>query len=145
MSDRWARQNAERPATTLAERRNVNKNVSLQTGEEFSMEFLKDHTPVQSPIVAGRTHNDVHRFGDLYYQNQPQGYDSAARFHELRRIESECPSDAYDFGRDPRSTIRLENGGYMPHFNAYHNVGCDKEVIARAYSVQQLYRRRRRF
>jgi hypothetical protein len=75
----------------------VNKNVSLQTGEEFSMEFLKDHTPVQSPIVAGRTHNDVHRFGDLYYQNQPQGYDSAARFHELRRIESECPSDAYDF------------------------------------------------
>ncbi|KAG7632455.1 PB1 domain [Arabidopsis suecica] len=131
MSDRWARQNAERPATTLAERRNVNKNVSLQTGEEFSMEFLKDHTPVQTPIVAGRTHNDVHRFGDLYYQNQPQGYDSAARFHELRRIESECPSDAYDFGRDPRSTIRLENGGYMPHFNAYHNVGCDKEVITR--------------
>lgn len=114
MSGKWARQNEE-PAV-LAERRNVNKNVSLQTGEEFSMEFLRDHhTP--------KTHNDVHRFGDLYYQNQPVGYDSVARFHELRRIESECPSDAYDFGRDP--------GGYMPHFNAYHNVGGEKEVTTR--------------
>ncbi|XP_010466898.1 PREDICTED: probable serine/threonine-protein kinase DDB_G0267686 [Camelina sativa] len=136
MSDRWARQNAEQ-AAVLAERRNVNKNVSLQTGEEFSMEFLKDHhhTPVQSPIVSGKTHNDGNRFGgDLYYhQNHLPGYDSAAaRFHELRRIESECPSsDAYDFGRDPRSSsIRVENG-YVPHFSAYHNVGGENEVITR--------------
>lgn len=129
MSDKWARQNAE----PLAEGRNVNKNVSLQTGEEFSMEFLKDHTPVHSPIISGKTHNDGNRFGDLYYhQNHLPGYDSAARFHELRRIESECPSDAYDFGRDPMTSIRVENGGYMPHFSAYHNVGgAEKEVITR--------------
>uniref|UniRef100_M4D9T5 Protein kinase domain-containing protein n=1 Tax=Brassica campestris TaxID=3711 RepID=M4D9T5_BRACM len=99
MSDTWTRQN-------------VNKNVSLQTGEEFSMEFLKDHTPA---------HNDDHRFGDLYYQNQPAG------FHDLRRIESECPSDAYDFGRDPRAAST-----YMPQFNnACYNLGGEKEVITR--------------
>ncbi|CAH2052646.1 unnamed protein product, partial [Thlaspi arvense] len=122
MSDTWARQNAE---AVFAERRDVNKNVSLQTGEEFSMEFLKD----QTPIISGKTHNDTHRFRDLYYQNQPLGYDGNARFHELRRIESECPSDAYDFGRDPRaSSIRVENGGYMPRFNACHG---EKEVVAR--------------
>ncbi|KAF8119052.1 hypothetical protein N665_0001s0108 [Sinapis alba] len=111
MSDTWTRQNPQA---------NVNKNVSLQTGEEFSMEFLKDHTPP--------THNDVHRFGDLYYQNQPAG------FHDLRRIESECPSDAYDFGRDPTmaSSTRVENGGYIPQFNAcYNNLVGEKEVITR--------------
>lgn len=125
MSDRWARQNVE--PSVLVERRNVNKNVSLQTGEEFSMEFLKDHTP----IISGKTHNDGHKFGDLYYQNHTVGYDNGARFHELRRIESECPSDAYDFGRDPRTSIRVENGGYMPQCNAYHNVYGEKEVITR--------------
>ncbi|ESQ37136.1 hypothetical protein EUTSA_v10002378mg [Eutrema salsugineum] len=119
MSDRWARQNAE-PAHVFAERRNVNKNVSIQTGEEFSMEFLKDHT-----------RNERHRFGDLYYQNQPLGYDTGARFQEPRRTESECPSDAYDFGRDPRASSRVENGGYTPRFNACHNVGGEKEVITR--------------
>nr|VDC94370.1 unnamed protein product [Brassica oleracea] len=99
MSDTWTRQN-------------VNKNVSLQTGEEFSMEFLKDHTPA---------HNDDHRFGDLCYQNQPAG------FHDLRRIESECPSDAYDFGRDPTAAST-----FMPHFNnACYNLGGEKQVITR--------------
>ncbi|KAJ4897703.1 Protein kinase superfamily protein with octicosapeptide/Phox/Bem1p domain [Raphanus sativus] len=96
MSDTWSRQN-------------VNKNVSLQTGEEFSMEFLKDHTPPHP------THNDVHTFGDLYYHNQPAG------FHDLRRMESEChPSDAYDFGRDPT---------HMPQFNnaCYNNLGGEKK------------------
>ncbi|KAL0799583.1 hypothetical protein Bca101_054758 [Brassica carinata] len=92
-------------------RQNVNKNVSLQTGEEFSMEFLKDHTP---------THNDAHRFGDFHYQNQPAG------FHDLRRIESECPSDAYDFGRDPRTFTP------MPQFNAcYNNLVGGNEVTTR--------------
>ncbi|KAJ0248933.1 Kinase superfamily with octicosapeptide/Phox/Bem1p domain-containing protein [Hirschfeldia incana] len=114
MSDTtWTRQNV------------VNKNVSLQTGEEFSMEFLKDHHPPPPP-----THNDVHTFGDLYYHNQPPG------FHDLRRIESECPSsDAYDFGRDPRTSTHVENGGYTPQFNnaCYNNNlgGGEKEVITR--------------
>ncbi|CAN8258249.1 unnamed protein product [Cochlearia groenlandica] len=125
MSDRWAQQQNEEQAF-LSERRNVNKNVSLQTGEEFSMEFLKDHHHHHSPMVSGKTH-----IGDLYYQNHQES--SSARFHELRRIESECPSDAYDFGRDPRTSIRVENGGYMPPFNACqdHVGGGEKEVLTR--------------
>ncbi|KAH9623095.1 hypothetical protein KSS87_013353 [Heliosperma pusillum] len=80
----------------------VNNNyVSVQTGEEFSSEFIRDRL---TPKVAHGVHGFpvVHNqeIGSGFNNDQEScqmGYEELARILGLRRIDSECGSDVTEF------------------------------------------------
>ncbi|TQD95962.1 hypothetical protein C1H46_018449 [Malus baccata] len=78
--------------------KNVHKNVSVQTGEEFSMEFLQDRSAVRRvPVVTDMVENRENGVGLNYNQNNRLGYQDLTDLLGLRRMDSECASDTSDF------------------------------------------------
>ena len=74
---------------------NVNNNVSVRTGEEFSLEFLQDRVAARRvPAVANSGQKREKRAVFNYDQNgQLGGYEDLTGILGLRRIDSESTSD----------------------------------------------------
>eukprot|EP00268_Persea_americana_P032991 TRINITY_DN3264_c0_g2_i3.p1 TRINITY_DN3264_c0_g2~~TRINITY_DN3264_c0_g2_i3.p1 ORF type:complete len:1317 (-),score=311.20 TRINITY_DN3264_c0_g2_i3:1228-5178(-) len=72
-------------------------NISVQTGEEFSMEFLHDRAATRMVSISGRPdlyHQDhANRMGLNSNQNHDPGYEDLTSILGVRRIDSECCLD----------------------------------------------------
>uniref|UniRef100_A0A5B6ZLT1 Protein kinase domain-containing protein n=1 Tax=Davidia involucrata TaxID=16924 RepID=A0A5B6ZLT1_DAVIN len=90
--------------------KNVKNNVSIQTGEEFSMEFLQDRViPRKVPAVFDVAQNHEKRVALNDNQNCQLGYEELTRILGLRRMDS----DATEFASAKGSTAEFENGAFM--------------------------------
>lgn len=109
----------------------MNKNVSVQTGEEFSMEFLQDcvaGTRIQPAPIIGQ--NNELRIGVNYNQNHPQGYEDLAQILGLTRVDSKCASDvSVLYAKGPAKVI--ENRVHSDKLNKHHKEDCDNGNGAR--------------
>ncbi|KAK4441525.1 putative serine/threonine-protein kinase DDB [Sesamum alatum] len=92
--------------------KNMNNNVSFQTGEEFSMKFLQEcaASSVQS-AVRGVAPNYEERVGVV--QDRQMVYEELARVLGLGRMDSECGSDITEFASARGSTTHIDNGVYL--------------------------------
>ncbi|KAJ0053978.1 hypothetical protein Pint_01589 [Pistacia integerrima] len=109
----------------------MNNNVSVQTGEEFSMEFLQDRVAARgiqpAPIIG---QNNELRIGQNYNQNHPQGCGDLARILGFSREDSECASGVSGLSaKGPAKEI--ENGVYSDKLNKYHKEDGDNGHGAR--------------
>ncbi|XP_021907336.1 uncharacterized protein LOC110821722 [Carica papaya] len=109
--------------------RNSNNNVSVQTGEEFSMEFLQDRVAARGIHVAPESCQN--RPAHNYNQNHHMGYEDLARILGLKRMNSDCPSDISDFASAKGSIKENEMGAYASKLNAYHNEDGDAGLVSR--------------
>ncbi|XP_020271408.1 probable serine/threonine-protein kinase mkcB isoform X2 [Asparagus officinalis] len=69
-------------------------NVSIRTGEEFSMEFLQDRvTPKEAQIRPGFDPGYMNRVGYNGYPNFQASCEDVTSVNNLRRLDSDCSSD----------------------------------------------------
>ncbi|KAM7488553.1 hypothetical protein LguiB_026037 [Lonicera macranthoides] len=69
-------------------------NISVQTGEEFSAEFLRDRaTTRRDPVVSNTDQRQSRRVGFDFTQNQQLVYEDLTSHHGIKRIDSENISD----------------------------------------------------
>lgn len=112
-SGQWIQQRHGSASTVLNAGKNVN-NFSVQTGEEFSMEFLQDRSATRGirpmPIT---TQNREKRVGHNDDRNPQLGYEDLARILGLKRMDSECASDISDFAAAKESFRETENGAFV--------------------------------
>lgn len=85
------------PVEGFPARKNIN-NISVQTGEEFSVEFLQERpTPIKVPGRPDWNHHGyANRVGSNFNQNHNPGCEDRTGILELKRTESECSSDVSD-------------------------------------------------
>ncbi|KAL2236369.1 UNVERIFIED_CONTAM: putative serine/threonine-protein kinase [Sesamum indicum] len=105
--------------------KNVNNNVSVQTGEEFSMKFLQECAAarVQS-AVRGVAPNYEERVGVV--QDRQMVYEELARVLGLRRMDSECGSDITEFASATGSSTHIDNGVYLSNGSThYRDIGLN--------------------
>ncbi|GAV70669.1 PB1 domain-containing protein/Pkinase_Tyr domain-containing protein [Cephalotus follicularis] len=114
---------------------NSNKNVPEETGDKFSMEFLQDH--VASRVIAAvpvMAQNHEKRVVPSYNQAHQLGYEDLARILGLRRMDSECASDASDLASARGSIKEFENGAY---FNKLSR--CQREDSETGYRLRKAF------
>ncbi|KAL0418573.1 UNVERIFIED_CONTAM: hypothetical protein Sradi_1270800 [Sesamum radiatum] len=112
--------------------KNVNNNVSVQTGEEFSMKFLQEcaASRVQS-AVRGVAPNYEERVGVV--QDRQMVYEELARVLGLRRMDSECGSDITEFASARGSTTHIDNGVYLSNGSAhYKDIGSNGQKSSKS-------------
>ncbi|KAG8370872.1 hypothetical protein BUALT_Bualt13G0028500 [Buddleja alternifolia] len=92
--------------------KNANNNVSLQTGEEFSMKFLQE-CAASRVVPAG--------YG-VYEErvDRPMVYEELARVLGLGRMDSECGSDITEFTSARGSITQLDHGVYMSNESIHY-------------------------
>lgn len=83
--------------------KNLKNNVSIQTGEEFSMEFLQDRAGVKGISVVPDTSQNLNL-------NHQLPYDDLTRILGLGRKDSECASAIPESKGSP---MGFENGSYV--------------------------------
>lgn len=90
----------------------VNNNVSMQTGEDFSTEFIYDRTSTKG--VLGLT-NMVQNHGRVVGANNVQNpvtYQGLTKILGLQRMDSECSSDISDFLSAKGSISEFDIGSF---------------------------------
>ncbi|KNA16129.1 hypothetical protein SOVF_091960 [Spinacia oleracea] len=77
----------------------VNSNyVSVQTGEEFSSEFIRDRlTPKLCPPGLPMVQNKEIKGGFNNEKDRQMGYEDLTRILGIRRVDSECSSEVSEF------------------------------------------------
>ncbi|XP_052170333.1 uncharacterized protein LOC127786741 isoform X2 [Diospyros lotus] len=88
----------------------ISNNISFQTGEEFSRQFLQDRlTPRKIPAVTVTPQNHEQRNG--FNKNQERGmvYEEITRILGLKRMDSECGSDITEFASAKGSTSEVDS------------------------------------
>ncbi|KAL6970626.1 hypothetical protein U1Q18_030320 [Sarracenia purpurea var. burkii] len=76
----------------------VHNNISIQTGEEFSPEFLRDRfSPRRMPIIIDIDQRLPKRGGFNYAQNNQLVYEDLTGLLGIRRRDSESGTDVSDF------------------------------------------------
>lgn len=76
----------------------VNNNVFIRTGEDFSTEFIHDHTSSKGvPGLTNMVQNHGRVVGASNIQNIPVAYQGLTKILGLQRMDSECSSDLSDF------------------------------------------------
>ncbi|KAL5862178.1 hypothetical protein ACOSQ3_003462 [Xanthoceras sorbifolium] len=132
-SGQWLQQELTSPVPNMG--RVVHKNVSVQTGEEFSMEFLQDRVSGRGipavPITAPKAQNHEIKVGQNYDQNHLLGYEELARILGLGRMDSECASDISDLASAKGSLKEIENGVCGDKLGRNHNEDDDSGYLAR--------------
>lgn len=84
---------------------NVKNNISVQTGEEFSIEFLQDRAVQrQVPSASDKAQNHEKKNGRNSNLNHQMGYEELNRILGLQRMDSECGSDITEFASARGST-----------------------------------------
>ncbi|VVA41197.1 PREDICTED: serine/threonine-kinase [Prunus dulcis] len=98
--------------------KNVHNHVSVQTGEEFSMEFLQDRFAARrGPAVTDMIENCENKVGLNYNQNYQLGYQDLTGILGLRRMDSETK----DFWREAQILSNL----HQPNVVAFYGVVPD--------------------
>lgn len=91
-------QQQQEPASFIPKTGNNIHNISVQTGEEFSMEFLQDRATTRGicpmPSTAQNCESKYGHFNDQVHQ---RGYEDLAHILGLRRMDSESADDIADF------------------------------------------------
>lgn len=99
-------------------------NISVQTGEEFSKEFLQDRAT--SRIVSAMPSTELNyenRIQNHGGQNCQVAYEELTRLLGLTRMDSQCSSDMSDFASAKGSTAEVGNGSHIN--NSYGNCKHD--------------------
>lgn len=139
-SGRWIGQEAIPIVPTVV--KNVHNNISVQTGEEFSKEFLQDRLPVRRLTVVADTVQDREKKAGINgNQNSQLAYEDLTRILGLRRMDSECASETSEFVSakgsskevdveayvDKRSRSNRENGDNGHGLRkAFSDLNCDR-------------------
>ncbi|KAK9280902.1 hypothetical protein L1049_003793 [Liquidambar formosana] len=104
--------------------KNARSNVSVQTGEEFSVEFLQDRIATRRiPGVSNVAQKGEQRDG--IYQNNQFGYEDLTRILGLRRVDSDCPSEISEFASAKGYMSETENGSFGDKISRYQKEGSD--------------------
>lgn len=113
--------------------RNVkSNNISVQTGEEFSMEFLQECVGTRgSPAIPDAAQVYEKRVGFNNNQNHQLGYQDLARILGLKRMDSECASDISDFASAKESFKGSDNGSCVEKLGRYQMEDGDIGQVAR--------------
>ncbi|PIN22757.1 Tyrosine kinase [Handroanthus impetiginosus] len=108
--------------------KNANNNVSIQTGEEFSMKFLHEGAASRGvTAVHGVSSNYEERVGVPHVQDRQTVYEELARVLGLRRMDSECASDTTEFASARGSTTQIDNGVYASNESMhYRDIGVNE-------------------
>ncbi|XWS76131.1 hypothetical protein CRYUN_Cryun01aG0150200 [Craigia yunnanensis] len=111
--------------------KNVNNNISVQTGEEFSMEFLQECVGTRGiPAIPYSAQIHEKRVGFSQNQNQQLGYQDLARILGLKRMDSECASDISDFASVEDPFKGSENGSCVEKLSRYQKEDGDIGQVA---------------
>lgn len=109
------------------------RQVSLQTGEEFSMEFLHDRGASRgSPARPDADRFYMKRIGLNYKPSVHQAYEDLTGIPGLRRTESDCVSDV-----ERSCRMKMDGSGRAPH----HARAASEEAIpspSLSISIQEL-------
>lgn len=90
----------------------VNNNVSIQTGEDFSTEFIYDRTSTKGvPGLTNMVQNHGRVVGANNIQNIPVAYQGLTKILGLQRMDSEC-SDMSDFLSAKGSISEFDLGSF---------------------------------
>ncbi|XP_043703299.1 uncharacterized protein LOC122653512 [Telopea speciosissima] len=96
-------------------------NISVQTGEEFSLEFLQDRgAPRRVPIVHDSGEDNTNRGGLNFNQNYQLRYEDLTGIIGLRRFDSGCGSEASDYNSGKGQAAEIENKVYFDKVSRYH-------------------------
>ncbi|XP_043720565.1 uncharacterized protein LOC122668077 [Telopea speciosissima] len=97
-------------------------NISVQTGEEFSLEFFQDLVAPRRvpPIMHNMDQSNKERVGFNFNQNYQLRYEDLTGILGLRRIDSGCESDASDYGSGKGCIAGVENNVYFDKLSRYH-------------------------
>ncbi|XP_030499887.2 uncharacterized protein LOC115715197 isoform X1 [Cannabis sativa] len=114
-SGRWIEQESN-PVSTLG--KNMNNNVSVQTGEEFSKVFLQDRLPARRVAsVTDTVQEREKRVGFIGYENSLPGYEDLSRVLGLTRMDSENASETPDFVSAKGSLREIDVEAYADRLN----------------------------
>ncbi|KAF4347836.1 hypothetical protein G4B88_026083 [Cannabis sativa] len=114
-SGRWIEQEPN-PVSTLG--KNMNNNVSVQTGEEFSKVFLQDRLPARRVAsVTDTVQEREKRVGFIGYENSLPGYEDLSRVLGLTRMDSENASETPDFVSAKGSLREIDVEAYADRLN----------------------------
>ncbi|XP_042057164.1 uncharacterized protein LOC121801813 isoform X1 [Salvia splendens] len=114
------------PRNSLPTKKHVN-NVSIQTGEEFSMKFLDE-------CAASRVVSEVHGVAPSYEENvrfpdvqdRQMVYEELARVLGLPRMDSACGSDITEYASAKGSMSRVDAGVHVSSESLhYANTGAN--------------------
>ncbi|XP_010264048.1 PREDICTED: uncharacterized protein LOC104602153 isoform X2 [Nelumbo nucifera] len=113
-------------------------NVSVQTGEEFSLEFLQDRAASRRvPMIPDIDQGHSRRGGFNCNQNNQMRYEDLTGILGFRRMDSECGVDVSHFamGKDQAAEIdKIENSGNFDKARRYHMEASASVKGLRLYS-----------
>ncbi|KAL8489877.1 hypothetical protein ACS0TY_025679 [Phlomoides rotata] len=102
----------------------ANNNISIQTGEEFSMKFLQECSASRVTAVHSVAPNYEERIGVPDVQNRQMVYEELARVLGLGRMDSECGSDITEYASARGSTTQIDNGVYSVNESMNYLENC---------------------
>ncbi|GMI76177.1 hypothetical protein HRI_001287000 [Hibiscus trionum] len=114
-------------------RKNVNNNNdSVQTGEEFATEFLKECVGTRGiPAIPDAAQIYETRVRINQNQNQQLVYEDLAQILGLKRMDSECVSDFSDVASVQESCRGSENGHCVEKLSKYQKEDGDMGQLER--------------
>ncbi|PON65343.1 Mitogen-activated protein kinase kinase kinase [Trema orientale] len=117
--------------------KNMHNNVSVQTGEEFSNEFLQDRLPPRRVTAVTDTVQEREKRGGFNgYQNSQMGYEDLTRILGLKRMDSESASDTSDFVSAKGSSKEIDVEAYVDRLSSSKENGENGHGLRKAFSEQ---------
>ncbi|TYH63335.1 hypothetical protein ES332_D07G184900v1 [Gossypium tomentosum] len=130
-SDQLVQQEYTYAVPNVGKNVNNNKTISVQTGEEFSMEFVQEC--VGTRAIARPDAALTHEKRVWFNQNRQMGYQDLARI-QLKRTDSKCASDISDFASLNGSSRGSEHGSCVEKIGRYQKKdGEIGQVTGKAY------------
>ncbi|XWS47096.1 hypothetical protein CRYUN_Cryun14cG0124200 [Craigia yunnanensis] len=130
-SDLWVQQESTSVVPNVGKNVN-NNNISVQTGEEFSMQFLHEYVGTRAiPAIPDAAQIHEKRVGLNQNQMHQPGYQDLARILGLKRMDSECASDISDFASANGSFKGSKNGSCVEKLSRYQKEDGDIGQVAR--------------
>ncbi|KAG6667790.1 uncharacterized protein LOC122316439 [Carya illinoinensis] len=95
--------------------------ICVQTGEEFSTEFLRDRAALRRlPLISEVEQYQPKRLGFNLNKNHQLAYEDLSATVGLHRIDSECSSEFFEFVLRTEYGAEAENKTYTDNINRYH-------------------------
>ncbi|KAF8388355.1 hypothetical protein HHK36_027021 [Tetracentron sinense] len=95
-------------------------NISVQTGEEFSLEFLQDRVaPRRVPIITDMNQGHMKRVGFNLNRNHRLGYEDLTGILGLGRMDSVCDSDISDSAYGKGCVMEVDKKTYSDKVSRY--------------------------
>ncbi|XP_052207071.1 uncharacterized protein LOC127811349 isoform X1 [Diospyros lotus] len=95
-------------------------NVSIQTGEEFSLEFLRDRVSPRLEPYPDVDQQQLPRVGSNFFQNNQLLYEDLTSPIGIRRQDPESQTDLLDFVPGKLYASELEQKAYSDIMSNYH-------------------------